>query len=199
MKSSWCKPSPVKAVAGRPVASVAIRWVTGGCEAYTASKQVAMIQPRNRPNCDADAVLSAEGSIRYAVMRGVARIAGVASAGHAYQGTFREPRRAPCFSVIWAPGGAQPKDTWSPGGEGCPREKRTTLKRSLLRPRETVGAGKGRRAVLRFHSTDEGGEPQGSRKGRPRYPLEGRDERVDVSAQCHRHETLNSGRHVKWT
>jgi hypothetical protein len=36
-------------------------------------------------------------------------------------------------------------------------------------------------------------------KGRPRYPLEGRDEQVDVSAQCHRHETLNSGRLVKWT
>ena len=102
-------------------------------------------------------------------------------------------------SPQYGPGGAQPKDTWSPGGEGCPREKRTTLKRSLLLPRETGGAGTGRRAVLRFHSTDEGGEPQGSRKGRPRYPLEGRDEQVDVSGQCHRHETLNSGRHVKWT
>ena len=115
------------------------------------------------------------------------------------KGISREPRRAPCFSAIWAPGGAQPKDTWSPGGEGCPREKRTTLKRSLLLPRETGGAGTGRRAVSRFHSTDEGGEPQGSRKGRPRYPLEGRDEQVDVSGQGHRHETLNSRRHVKWS
>ena len=97
------------------------------------------------------------------------------------------------------PGAAQPKDTRSPGGEGCPREKRMTLQRSLLLPRETGGAGTGRRAVLRFHSTDEGGEPQGSRKGRPRYPLEGRDEQVDVSAQRHMHETVNSGRHVKWT
>src|ERR1700693_1397284 len=61
MKSSWWKSSPVKAVAGRPEASVAIRWVTGGCEAYTVSKQVAMIQPRNRSNCDDDAALSAEG------------------------------------------------------------------------------------------------------------------------------------------
>ena len=198
MKSSWCKSSPVNAVAGRPAASVAIRRVTGGCEAYTASKQAMRIQLRNRPHCDVDAVLSAEGSIRYAVTRGVAGIAGVASPGHAYQGISREPRRAPCFSVIWAPGAAQPKDTWSPGGEGCPREKRTTLKRSLLLPRETGGAGKGRRAVLRFHSTDEGGEPQGSRKGRPRYPLEGRDEQVDVSTQCYMHETLNSRRHVKW-
>jgi hypothetical protein len=172
MKSSWCNSSPVKAVAGRPAASVAIRRVTGGCEAYTVSKQVAMIQPRNRSNCDADVVLSAEGSIRHTGMRGVVGIAGVASTGHAYQGTFREPRRASCFSAIWA--------RWRPtqrhlvsGGRGLPREKRTTLKRSLLWPRETGGAGKGRRAVLRFHSTDEGGEPQGSRKGRPRYPLEG--------------------------
>jgi len=35
-------------------------------------------------------------------------------------------------------------------------------------------------------------------KGRPRYPLEGRDEQVDVSVQSHMHETLNSRRHVKW-
>ena len=142
-------------------------------------------------------MLLAEGSIRHTVMRGVIGIAGVASPGHAYQGTSREPRRAPCLSAIWALGDAQPKGTWSPGGEG-PREKRTTLKRSLLLPRETGGAGTGRRAVLRFHSTDEGGEPQGSRKGRPRYPLEGRDEQVDVSAQRHMHETLNSRSYVKW-
>ena len=152
---------------------------------------------RNWSDRDADAMLLAEGSIRHTVMRGVIGIAGVASPGHAYQGTSREPRRAPCFSAIWALGDAQPKGTRSPGGEG-PREKRTTLKRSLLQPRETGGAGKGRRAVLRVHSTGEGGEPQGSRKGRPRYPLEGRDEQVDVSARCHMHETLNSGRHVKW-
>ena len=153
---------------------------------------------RNWSDRDADAMLLAEGSIRRTVRRGVFGIAGVASPGHAYQGTSREPRRAPCLSAYLGSGAAQPKDTGSPEGEGCLREKRTTLERSLLRPRETGGAGKGRRAVLRFHTTDEGGEPQGSRKGRPRYPLEGRDEQVDVSVQGHRHETLNSGRHVKW-
>ena len=174
MKSSWCKSSPVNAVAGRPAASVAIRRVTGGCEAYTASKQAMRIQLRNRPHCDADAVRSAEGSIRYAVMRGVAGIAGVASPRHAYQGISREPRRAPCLSAYLGSGAAQPKDTWSPEGEGCLREKRTTLERSLLRPRETGGAGKGRRAVLRFHSTDEGGEPQGSREGAATIPTGGK-------------------------
>ena len=153
---------------------------------------------RNRHDRDADAMVLAEGSIRYAVMRGVSGIAGVASPGHAYKGISREPRRASCFSVVWAFGGAQPKATWFPEGEGCLREKRTTLKRSLLSPRETGGAGKGSEAVLRCHSTDEGGEPQGSRKGRPRYPLEGRAEQVDVSTRDRMHETLNSGRHVKW-
>ncbi len=48
LESSWCKSSPVKAVAGRPVASVAIRRATGGCEAYIASKQAVRIQLRNR-------------------------------------------------------------------------------------------------------------------------------------------------------
>lgn len=198
MKSSWCKSSPVKAAAGRPVASVAIRRVTGGCEAYTVSKQAVRISSEIGLDRDADALLIAEGSIRRTVMRGEAGITGVASPGHAYKGISREPRRARCFSVDWAIGGAQPKATWSREGEGCLREKRTTLKRSLLPPRETGGAGMGRRAVLRFHSTDEGGEPQGSREGRPRYPSEGRDEQVNVSTRNHMHETLNSGRHVKW-
>ena len=53
--------------------------------------------------------------------------------------------------------------------------------------------------VLRTHSTDEGGEPQGSRKGRPRYPLEGRGEQVDASTKRHMAETQNSGSHVKWS
>ncbi|MCK7536739.1 MAG: hypothetical protein MZV63_40135 [Marinilabiliales bacterium] len=35
-----------------------------------------------------------------------------------------------------------------PGVRAAPDEKRTTLKRSLLLPRETRGAGMGRRAVL---------------------------------------------------
>ena len=38
-------------------------------------------------------------------------------------------------------------------------------------------------AVLRPRSTDEGGEPQGFRKERPRNPLEGRGEQVHVSGE----------------
>ena len=199
MKSSWCKSSPVNAVAGRPAASVAIRRVTGGCEAYTVSKQVAMIQPRNRSNCDADVVLSAEGSIRHTGMRGVVGIAGVASTGHAYKGTFREPRRAPCFSAIWAPGGAQPKATRSPGVRAAPARSE--------RPSSGVSCGQGKpeaqaRAGEQSYDSIVPMKVENRRapeKGRPRHPLEGRDEQVDVSTQCYMHETLNSGRHVKWS
>jgi hypothetical protein len=97
-------------------------------------------------------------------------------------------------------GYAQPKGTRSPGNEGGPAGSEAGPRRGeTYRQGRPEAAATGRRAVLRFHSTDEGGEPQGSREGRPRYPLEGRDEQVDVSAQCPMHETLNSRRHVKWS
>jgi hypothetical protein len=35
-------------------------------------------------------------------------------------------------------------------------------------------------------------------KGRPRHPLEGRDEQVDVSMRNRMNETQNSIRHVQW-
>jgi hypothetical protein len=95
---------------------------------------------------------------------------------------------------------AQPQHDQVPGDEGNPHGKRTSPRRAETccqgRPEATAT---GRRAVLRTHSTDEGGEPQGSRKGRPRYPLEGRGEQVDASAQCHMAETQNSETYVKWT
>ena len=53
--------------------------------------------------------------------------------------------------------------------------------------RATKGRPEGARtdagAVLRPYSTDEGGEPQGSRKGRPRNPLEGRGKHAYESAE----------------
>ena len=79
-------------------------------------------------------------------------------------------------------GYAQPKGTRSPGNEGCPEGSEPGPRRGETccqgRP-EAAATGRG--AVLRVHSTDEDGEPQGSREGRPRHPLEGRDEQVDVS------------------
>src|SRR5262252_6824741 len=59
----------------------------------------------------------------------------------------QEPKRAPDF--LLSRGG-----TWPQGSTG--------------------GVADGSGAVVEAHSTEEGGEPQGSRKGRPRDPLEGR-------------------------
>jgi hypothetical protein len=47
--------------------------------------------------------------------------------------------------------------------------------------------------------TDEGGEPQGFRKERPRDPPEGRGKQVYVSMRCHIHEAQNSRKYVQWT
>jgi hypothetical protein len=173
--------------------------VTGGCEAYTASEQAVRNQPRNWPYCDADAVPVAEGSIRHSVRRAVSGVAGVASPGHAYQGTSGEPRRAPYLSRRMGVVTPNPNGTRSLGSEGPPQGKRSRPSRGeTCRQGRPEAAATGRRAVLRVHSTDEGGEAQGSHKERPRYPLEGRDEQVDVAAQRRRHETRNSRRPVKW-
>src|ERR1700730_5550697 len=54
-------------------------------------------------------------------------------------------------------------------------------------------------AVLRPHSTGEGGEPQGFRKERPRNPLEGRGKQGDVSVEGNIGETPNSRNYVHET
>jgi hypothetical protein len=51
-------------------------------------------------------------------------------------------------------------------------------------------------AVLQPHSTDEGGEPQGSRKGRPRYPPEGRGKQTYESVERRHNEAQNSETYV---
>jgi hypothetical protein len=61
------------------------------------------------------------------------------------------------------------------------------------RPRTDGGA------VLRPRSTCEGGEPQGFRKERPRYPLEGRGEQGDASVEGDISETQNSRNYVHGT
>jgi hypothetical protein len=55
------------------------------------------------------------------------------------------------------------------------------------------------RAVLRLPSTCEGGEPQGFRKERPRYPMKGRGEQGDVSVEGNISETQNSSNYVHTT
>ena len=165
MKSSWCKSSPVKAVAGGPVASVAIRRVTGGCEAYTVRKQAVRISAPKSLNFATSTPLTwRKTAFRQPILRGWPGVAGVLSPGHVSKGISREPRRALCLCRILGVGPAQPKLDQVPGDEGNPHGKRTNPRRAETccqgRPE---AAATGRRAVLRTHSTDEGGEPQGSR------------------------------------
>ena len=133
------------------------------------------------------------------LLRGWPGVAGVPSPGHAFKGISREPRRAPCLCRTMGAGDAQPKINQVLGDEGTPRRKRTNPRRAETccqgRPEVTATD---RRAVLRTHSTYEGGEPQGSGIGRPRYPLEGRGKQVDASMKRHIAETQNSGVYVKW-
>jgi hypothetical protein len=102
MEPSWCKSSPVKAVAGRPVASVATHRATGGCEAYTARKQAVRIQLRNRFAVSRPTPLAWRKAVPGCpIMRGHHRIDGVPSPGHASKGAPQEPRRAPYLLVKW--------------------------------------------------------------------------------------------------
>jgi hypothetical protein len=75
-----------------------------------------------------------------------------------------------------------PNRTGSLGQEGIPHEKRKDPQAEVTchqgQP-EVAATDSGE--VLRPHSTREGGEPQGSGNGRPRYPLEGRGKQMDVS------------------
>jgi hypothetical protein len=83
--------------------------------------------------------------------------------------------------------------------EGHCQKRRTSAAKVTYRQGKPEAAATGRRAVLRTHSTYEGGEPQGSGNGRPWYPLEGRGKQVDVSMRGCMPETQISETHVKWT
>lgn len=69
--------------------------------------------------------------------------------------------------------------TGSVGQEGRAYRSEHALTEVSYRQGEPEAMVKDIPAVLRTHGTDEGGEPQGSRKGRPGYPLEGRGEQMD--------------------
>ena len=141
---------------------------------------------------------SRKAASRQPIMRGCSGVAGVASPGHAFKRTSREPRRASDLSRVRVRFGPTRNEPGPEGNEGVPREANRPSTRSTCRQGRPEVAGKGRRAVVCAHSTDEGGEPQGFRKERPRYPPEGRGKRVDVSTECHIHEAQNSRKHVQW-
>jgi hypothetical protein len=129
-----------------------------------------------------------------------AAVAGVPSPWHVFTETSREPRRAPCLFAQWGVVYPEHNRTGSAVAAEGRRQKRSTSAAKVTgRQGKPEAAATGRRAVLRTHSTDEGGEPQGSRRGRPRYPLEGRGKQVDESMRGCMPETQISEKHVKWT
>jgi hypothetical protein len=75
----------------------------------------------------------------------------------------------------------------TPGGS--PLEMGREVRATKGRPEE---ARRDLGAVLQPHSTDEGGELQGSRKGRPQDPLEGRGKQAYESVERKHNETQNS-------
>jgi hypothetical protein len=108
------------------------------------------------------------------------------------------PGELPASPPIWAQVAPNPK---TPGLRGA----RVAPARSE-RPSSGVSCGQGKpeaqaRAGEQSYDSivpmkvDNRRAPE---KGRPRYPLEGRDEQVDVSVQRHMHETQNSRKRVKW-
>ena len=81
--------------ARRPVASVAVRRATGGCEAYTAKKQAVKIQLRKLGFVAMPTLLTKrKAASGRPLVQGRTGIAGVPSSGHASKGIPHEPRRA---------------------------------------------------------------------------------------------------------
>ena len=141
--------------------------MTGGREAYTARKQAVKIQLRKPACCDAEADDKAEGNIRSTEYREVALGAPESLArGMLPKGFSRNP------------------------GELAIALREETSRRGRL---EANGTDKG--SILRPYSACEGGEPQGFRKERPRYP----GEEADGSAEGNIGETQNSNHYVPKT
>ena len=98
---------------------------------------------------------------------------------------------AASFEARFAPSSYPTPSPLTPGGP--PPVRGREVRAAEGRPEEArMDAG----AVLRPHSTGEGGEPQGSGNGRPRNPQEGRGKQAYESVERKHNETLNSKRYV---
>lgn len=116
------------------------------------------------------------------VMARVNRVAGVEDHDLPQKGSPTNHRDLTVPSRSWAKK-VRPitSGTWSAEFEESSRAGQIFLTEVTGRQAQAEAAGTDRSEVLRTHSTCEGGEPQGSRKGRPRYPLEGRGEQMDTA------------------
>ena len=161
---------PDQSRADRSVVSVAIYRVTGGWKRTQQGSRPRGSSSEILHHRHADAVSRAEGSIRQRpVLRGPVGVAGVPSPGHVFKETGQEPKRAPHLLAH--------------------QEDASGWVARYMQPRVDRRKHEDGRAVLRPHSTEEGGEPQGSRKGRPRNPLEGRGKQAYVSVERRHSET----------
>ena len=182
MESSWWKSSPAKAVAGRPVASVAPASGDRWGEAYTARKRAARIQLRNRFVVSVPTLLAwrkaasgrALGEFAPGPTESLAR-------GTLSKGFSRNLGELPISSR--EPGMVHPTQRTRPWGYGCApagsEGRHPTAEVPGRRGRPEV-AGTGREQSYDPIVPMKVGKRRASAKGRPRYPLEGRGKQADV-------------------
>lgn len=112
-----------------------------------------------------------------------AGVAGVEDQGMLSQGSPVNPGELAISSEACASVPRIRNGTRSVGLVGRARRSECTLTEVNCRQGQPEATVMDSPAVLRTHSTREGGEPQGSRKGRPGYPLEGRGKQMDGATQ----------------
>jgi hypothetical protein len=131
----------------------------------------------------ADSVYILEGSIRSSAIARTKGVAGVQGRGMLSQGSPVNPGELAIPSKYCAQVPRIRSGTRSMGHEGSPHRSEYALIEVSRCQGKPEAAGMDSTAVLRTHTTYEGGEPQGSRKGRPGYPSEGRGEQMDGATQ----------------
>jgi hypothetical protein len=139
--------------------------------------------PKSGIVAKADSVNVLEGSIRSSVMARTEGVAGVQGRGMLSQGSPVNPGELTIPSKYCAQVPRIRSGTRSMGHEGRTHGSEYALIEVSRRQGKPEAAVTDSTAVLRTHTTYEGGEPQGSRKGRPGYPLEGRGKQMDGAIQ----------------
>jgi hypothetical protein len=119
------------------------------------------------------------GSIQSSGNARTAGLAGVEDRGMLPKGSPGNPGELTISSKRCALVPRMRSGTRSVGQEGRAYRSEHALIEVSRRQGQPEAAVTDSTAVLRAHITGEGGEPQGSRKGRPGYPLEGRGEQMD--------------------
>jgi hypothetical protein len=140
--------------------------------------------PKSGIVAKADSVNVLEGSIRSSVMARTEGIAGVQGRGMLSQGSPVNPGELTISSKYCAQVPRIRSGTRSMGHEGRTHRSEYALIEVSRRQGKPEAAVMNSTAVLRTHSTNEGGEPQGSQSWkRPGYPLEGRGKQMDGAIQ----------------